>query len=429
MSMFGVVQEYFLTLREKRYFVRPRLYSFVLMFIPVLLLGGCVSISSTGLTDKDTGKTTTSSFAYMLPTSVVPIQLSEINGQFVIDALPPKYFGDANYFYYGSYKSSIFSNDSVDVVIDSKGLLSSVIVTADDQTGQFLINLAKSLAAVQTGFGGRKEAGLVGATPVAQIDIDPEDPATLRAAEIALNSAARIRIRDGIVNNCGKSDAKLKENCHRYRQLQRSQFRIDLTARSPDIIKQASIPDCSIGVCFRLPIPYRISAGFAVGRQLSSSSVIVPLPNGGPIVATDFKRALFVKKVTNAGFTNGMLTSLKIQKPSEAAAVALLPATIVSAFFDTITSTFRSRQAALDAQSQYMTTFENLQNQRKEKETQLRSASLLSVGIGIAPRKAGGLSNNPDGKDKIGRGSGKAEDSQKGDGLVSPGCETPPNCK
>jgi len=405
----------------------------VRIFLPLMLisfLSGCNSISSTSQSNGLPSTNNNTSFAYMLPTSVVPIQLSELDGQFVIDALPPKYFGDANNFFTGSYKPSIFSNDTVDVMVNSKGLLSSVIVTADDQSGQFLVNLAKSLAAVQTGFGGRKEAGLTGATPIAQVDIDPQDPATLRSAESALNSAARLRIRDGIATNCGKSDAKKVDICHAYRNLLRNRFRIELTVRSPDIVKQATIPDCSIGVCFRLPVPYRISAGFVVGNRVSASSVIVPLPNGGPIIATNFGRALFVKKVTNAGFTNGMLTSLSIEKPSEAAAVALLPATIITAFFDTIVSTFRSRESAVEAQSQYLTAFERLQKQRGMKESALGEASLFSVGIGLSTEKKPAFNRNDNGdgnrNDDDDGITGQAEAPPEDDGLVSPGCQNPP---
>lgn len=363
----------------------------------------------------------------MLPKAVVPVQLYEQEGEFTIKASSPKYFGDPTAFYYVNYDNNAFSKDTIDVTIDSNSLLKTVNVTAADQTGQVLINLAKSYAAIKTGFANTKEnSPTANATLISAVDIDPDDKVTIRSAVSAMNGAARIAIRRGMQTSCGSGAKKNAALCKKYRKLHYSNFKINLNAIAPEIVHQVHKPDCSVGVCFRLPIPYRITAGFKLGKKVNLSSVVVPLPNKGPVVATNFDRALFVTKVINAGFTNGMLTTLHVEKPSEAAAAALLPATIVSEFFGTITSTFDSKKAAITAQQQYLEAFNKLEALKTQKENSRANASILFVGMGgsnralIRPQEA---AINQAVKSQEGQGAAEPSDEQS-----SPGCEIPP-CK
>lgn len=360
-----------------------------------LLAGGlaaCTVVSSVTHLGPETGRRT--AFAYMLPKAVVPVQLYESQGNFYINATDPIYLGDPLHQYYATYNASPFSSDTVDVVVDSSGLLKTVNVTADDKTSEVLINLAKSFASVR--YFGKESSSLQTATLIATVDIDPDDVVTLRAASDALTAAMRIRINHGIRENCSQaaaSDPNKKELCGIYSSLRASRPKAALDAYAPVLPPQTELPDCSIGVCFRLPVPYRLTAGFKFGKDVAISSAVVALPNGGPIVATDFSRTPFVKKVINAGFTDGMLTSLKIEKPSEAVQIAILPANIIAAFFEAITSTFGSRQKALEAEERYIGALNKLEDARKTsrsgKESSTRagaSRSLLQVGMGPTVR-------------------------------------------
>ncbi|AXS40015.1 hypothetical protein [Breoghania sp. L-A4] len=387
-------------------------------------LGGCASVTSVDELSEQNRRNT--SFAYMLPKAVLPVQLLESRGNFIINAGAPAYVGDPRHTYYVSYRPNPLSSDTVDVTVGDNGLLKTVNVAADDKTGDFLINLAKSYGAIKS-FG--KESSLQGATLIAQVDIDPDDPVTMRAGEDAIAAAIRIRTAAGIRDNCGAAAAKDEDKvnlCGVYRSLRATRPSVKLTAFAPDLVPQATLPDCRIGVCYRLPVPYRISAGFKIGGDVAVSSVIVPLPNGGPVVATDFSRTPFVNKVINAGFTNGILTSLKVEKPSEAAAVALLPATIIEALFASIADTFTSRESALKAEVAYVNEIQKLEEARSNKETSLLDGrtSIMSVGMGTSEKLQGGdggVTNQAEASNDGASGGGASGGGASGGGASSGG--------
>lgn len=394
------------------------------------VLAACTVVSSSTQLGPETDRR--SAFAYMLPKAVLPLELRELRGNFIINAAAPTYVGDPRHLYYVNYNGNPLSSDVVDVTVDSNGLLKTVNVTAEDQTGQFLINLAKSYGAIKT-FG--KEASLQGSELVAQVDVDPDDPYSMRAAEDAFAAAVKVRIRAGIRVNCGPAAANDPDKvnlCGVYNSLAARRPEVKLTAFAPDLVPQARLPDCSVGVCYRLPVPYRVSAGFTFGKDVAVSSVIVPLPNGGPVVATNFARAPFVRKVINAGFTNGVLTSLRIEKPSEAVAVAILPAEIIKALFASIGETFTSRRSALDAEVAYLNALHSVEAKRSEKESSLLGAgtSIMSVGMGApAPVSGTGRTSGVTNQETAGTSSaGNADAGGTQDAGESPFVDTSEGC-
>ena len=407
-----------------------------------LPIAGCVSVTSEKYVDVQRDrKSGRSSFAYMLPKAVVPVQLLERDGVFAINVLAPKYLGDPQHPYIVSYSPSPFSSDSVDVVVGSNALLSSVNVTADDQTGQFLINLAKSYAAITAGVPGLKENSTANFVPISSFDVDPDDSFTLEAANAAFTSAALEQIDLGISRNCHSDDAAKIETCRTYKNIRRKKLTIHVSIHPPVFTPQVKLPDCTVGLCFRLPIPYRVTAGFAVGKRVSASSTFVALPNRAPVFAVNFDRTAFVRKVNNATFVNGMLTGLHVEKPSEAAAIALLPAQMISAFFSTIASTFQSRTAALNAEKEYIEAFMSLDSARKEAFSQQKP--LLSVQLGSDAPRVNVVGNqaeqNP--SEQVvadsGSGSNQVSESSPAPGnspgsdifdQISNGCEDPNNC-
>lgn len=90
--------------------------------------------------------------------------------------------------------------------------------------------------------------------------------------------------------------------------------------------------DCSIGICYRPPVPVTIKYSLGAG----DSSLVADLPNPSAVVAIDIRRAFFIKKVQQIDFDQGMLTKLHIQKNSELVAISKLPVDIISAIADGI---------------------------------------------------------------------------------------------
>ncbi len=386
------------------------------------LVAACNSISSYEEFGPDARGV--SSMAYMLPKAVVPIQLKEKDGRFKIVAQTPKYHGDPRHLYYLAYRPSVLASDELEATVEANGLLKTVNMTADDKTGQVLIDLAKSLGSLSTF---AKENNLVdGMDIIDSVDVDPSDPDLVHTAEKALTGALRHRIRDRLRVTCNSTSASDAPLCDEYQALNENRPTVKLGFFPQYDSYQEHEPDCTIGVCFRLPIPYRITAGVSVGGDATVSSAIVALPNDGPIIATDFSRALFVQKVTNASFTNGVLTSLSVTKPSEAAGAVALPSQIIAAFFSGITETFGNRNAALQARISYAEKLKEFEQSKADKESSLQGAgdSLFSVGFG------GGSAGDvvTDGKLEVVEDK-EAAGQKPGQGngvLSSPSCLTPP---
>ncbi len=57
----------------------------------------------------------------------------------------------------------------------------------------------------------------------------------------------------------------------------------------------------------------------------------VEVPNRAPVFAVEVNRSLFVDRVTDLEFTDGVLTNVSVKKPSEAAAFVEIPLAVVSA--------------------------------------------------------------------------------------------------
>ncbi len=61
----------------------------------------------------------------------------------------------------------------------------------------------------------------------------------------------------------------------------------------------------------------------------------IEIPNGSPILRMGVGRATFVTKVKQIDFDNGMITKVRVEKPSEALEIAKLPLTISKAILQT----------------------------------------------------------------------------------------------
>lgn len=380
-------------------------------------LGACSSIVSTPLVNETQSAT---GVPYMLPQAVLPVILREQDGRFDLEILAPKYFGDPSQAYIAHYSPSIFSDDTVDIKVGQNGLLTSVNVTMADRLDDVIVNLAKSIVAVKTGFVGTKETDIrEGGITLANLEIDPSSETNVSSARSRLQAAATAHIKRQKKTFCGdetedeagdeagdeaeeeaedeaEKEAEVeaaKKKCTTYTDLEKEGFCIALSAK-PHIAVAASTAKCSSGICVRLPIPYEISTGFGqtgcdapANNNANSGSVVVPLPNGSPPVAINFDRALFVTKVNNITFTNGMATILHVKKPSEAVDLAILPARIVQAVFSQITETFKSKSAAINEQLAFLKKKAELEKVLDKKITKESfvdpTKAILSVNNGV----------------------------------------------
>ncbi|MEL7165928.1 MAG: hypothetical protein AAGL96_10700 [Pseudomonadota bacterium] len=229
-----------------------------------------------------------------------------------------------------NYVPNRLSKDEVKFQID-KQILTSVSVSTEDQTSTALINLAKSLsnlARVRGGLGDDLVPGAgIGAPPdtiVAKLRLDPTDPV----------SVARTR---HILSHDGSHGVDLQ------------------VTPAPRPVTIA--PACDYAVCYRPLITVTLS--FRDKRSGNVTEYVAQVPDPHQITGLDIERSSFVKRDTVYTFTEGSLSAVDITKPSELAAAALLPLSIVTAVFEgtnqAVTSLLGLRENELDSSAKLLT--------------------------------------------------------------------------
>jgi hypothetical protein len=381
-----------------------------LMFVAVVVVCatsvGCGSIvGSVG------GKLPASGgLVYSLPKAVLDVKLTDSDGDLVLTIGEPEYIADERYTYLLQYRPNAFASDTAELTVDAKtNLLQTVNSTAEDKTGQIIVELAKAAAkAAMLAQLAPEKGGIV----IFERKIDPADDNAVAALVRDMNAVAEGHAtRMHNKNNCSntkqagtnqasakQADTEKADTCASYATLKQGP-NISFIVRKPTPL-DVEPADCSVGVCYRAPAPYGIE--FVFNGQYAYGT-IVNLPNDRPAIVLPFQRSAFVQRVNNADFENGMLKKTHIEKPSEALEVAKLPETVIDAIFTSISNLIQlkigiSDKEKLLAQSQtaLLQAQKDLQNALVQMERQAAKESrpngLLSgssSGLHFAPRVPG----------------------------------------
>lgn len=285
---------------------------------------------------------------YALPRGIIEFVLTANpdNATFKLWTEGPTFVADPNHRYVLRYRPLPQYEDKITITMNKNGKPFLKMVKADttDKTKDVIINLASTVARI-----GGFEADVPSTDIVlASRAVDPGIPADIGAAEAALNRTFSVFVReqDGVCkahpppkNAKGEYDdagkARLKV-CGKYRDFV---VRTDASARragAPVILIAVKPPtpivairpaDCSIGLCYRPREPFTLTYSLdgAVNTQ------IVSLPNMATPISIDITRAFFVNKVQQIDFDdNGFFSKMTIDKQSELAALASLPADVLS---------------------------------------------------------------------------------------------------
>ena len=225
---------------------------------------------------------------------------------------------DPNHFYRIDYKRSAFAHDLVTVTLTAEGLLDKVEVTATDQSGALVVKLVDIAKAVVTTI---PPSSGVPKAKAGQLSLEED----IVIATVTINPIA----------DCDNSPRSFfyGASCN-----------ISASVFGASKIKYKGTPECDKGIYFRPVLPYEIT--LSNSKRKLTSTVNVMLPNDAPIFELPVTRGAFVKKVTELDFENGVLTQVKIDKPSEllgaldiplaaARAILSIPAELVQFKIDT----------------------------------------------------------------------------------------------
>lgn len=304
----------------------------------VALAAGCTSMLETTVMDVEapTG-CLNGAGAYFLPKKVLTVEVKGKNtnggklrgyGMDVTDdwlSVP-----DRHQSYCLDYLGSITSRDEVGIVRSPEGLLKRIYTRAEDRS----VQIAKTL--IDTAFllgaaGGRQLIGDTAAdtkTYAGPFAFDPFDPFEAAKINAALRPYGYCVFVEGFSFPSGVPPTSW---CERPQVLTMYVYKAPLLADPLPPIEMSRR-----GVLYRPNITRTLTImrkADPYGRDpwLLMMTKQVEVPNRAPVFAVEVSRSMFVDRVTDLEFDNGVLTNVSVKKPSEAAAFVEIPLAVVSA--------------------------------------------------------------------------------------------------
>ncbi len=313
-------------------------------------LGGCAVLSSTPLD----GTSAAVGQPYMLPKALLPVELVEVGGQISLRVLAPRLVGDPKAQYVLSRQSSPFARDDIKVDV-ADGMLSSIGATTDDK----LLDALKALFTGAPKSDGKEDAGVDGAPErvLFRGDFDPDDTVdrascadrgtTTQGNKLLLAdiSCAVQQRGKALQAACPATQQPPTEGCaavrpliDQLRSLPDSGPALTLSARAvggkagdargSSVTTDPPAP-CHIGICQRALRLFELRAEIG---GLAVQQTLLPLPNGGQVVAMPIERVAFVKTEHTLAFSGGAVTSAKVVHGSSALALLAWPMDVYRAF-------------------------------------------------------------------------------------------------
>jgi hypothetical protein len=134
------------------------------------------------------------------------------------------------------------------------------------------------------------------------------------------------------------------------------------------------------GLLYRQPLPYVVSVAQRYGEiKVPIQSVLIMIPNEGPVSLVPYTAGPFVKTIHDVQFKDGILTKWDANRPSEILAVVRLPLELTKAMLSTVAEIFKihvnyttEQKNLLDAQKVQLEAVETLRKLRNEIEQSRR---------------------------------------------------------
>lgn len=298
---------------------------------------------------------------YMLPKAMLPIQVIDNNGALRIDALEPIVVGDPEYSYALHYVPSAFSTDTVKIEVDPKtSLLKTVTLDSKDETGEVLKKVTALAFRPESADG-------VSEIVVYQGILDPSDTNSGKNLQEAVNTALRARIST-LQAQC-KSVTNKSAACAEYNALQIPKVGLPVAIVKIRPLGNESnresishqLVDCTIGICYRGTVPYKLSLSL-LGQ---SRETILQLPNHAPVMALALERQPFVTVNHTVVLKDGILQSYDATKPSSALAIVSWPLDVFDAI---VTTTSKILQLKIDTSKKSVEFEQQLLEEAKAKK-------------------------------------------------------------
>lgn len=221
-------------------------------------------------------------------------------------------------------QSSAFRSDTFDMTTTASGLLQTADIEQKDETAEVLINLARSIASIQSPGGAPNltEANILEnyekpkptsrckqlAWEPRKLDfvIDPANPDDWTRVSAGISAAAKV----GGLGGAGPEEFP---------------YTLSLAERSRALVSgggSLATVGSGAGIYYRRERPLVVDIDLEKQRV---GNVILMVPNGAPVDALDMAATSFVTNKSTLGFSNGMLVKVHQTRPSPALAIVSVP--------------------------------------------------------------------------------------------------------
>lgn len=292
---------------------------------------------------------------YAAPKALMTVKLVAYGADVHLTISQPFLVGDPAATFALTASSGLFADERYLFVVNPETrLLTYINSVSDGRAADILVNLAKSIGAIQgattTPGDESAEAGSSRVTPVTLYStvIDPFDftgcdfavaceltklNQTLRQRAMAFFQCDLPQPAD-IAAQC----LRLKNNENYFSVTIDPLFTI--TTPKGEAVRSAPPSACTSSICYRAPAPYLIGVHVA---GVSDNSAVIMMPNESPIMSMTLPAGVFASAKSRVELVHGMPATITVRRDSELAAVTAVPVSIVSAFFGAVGEVFRLR--------------------------------------------------------------------------------------
>jgi hypothetical protein len=228
---------------------------------------------------------------------------------------------DRNHRYFLRYHRNVLSEDTYTVTVDSKGLLQTVNLTAEDKTPAIINKIAdtivSAISAAESAGGLRAARGVVVEQPFS-VAFDPQDEEEYAAAERLIDKAGFTLAMTPKPNSSSTASARTSSNDKGLLLNARSASEAELQKHSSD------------GVFFHPPTTVTIKITPQSGTRLLVQKAELRIPDKNQLAVFDLRRMALVKRTTNLAFVEGNLTTVTETRPSQVLAAVTIPADLAA---------------------------------------------------------------------------------------------------
>ncbi len=292
---------------------------------------------------------------YAAPKALMTVKLVAYGADVHLTISQPFLVGDPAATFALTASSGLFADERYLFVVNPETrLLTYINSVSDGQAAKILVNLARSIGAIQgattTPGDESADAGSSRVTPVTLYStvIDPFDFAGCDfavACELTkLNQTLRQRAMAFFQCDLPQP-ADVAAQCQRLKTNE-NYFSVTIdplftiTTPKGEAVRSAPPSACTSSICYRAPAPYLIGVHVA---GVSDNSAVIMMPNESPIMSMTLPAGVFASAKSRVELVHGMPATITVRRESELAAVTAVPISIIQAFFGAVGEVFRLR--------------------------------------------------------------------------------------